>query len=38
MERLLNEENGWDGKVDAMKVEGEVEKVTRGKSRQPCMI
>ena len=30
MERLLNEENGWDGKVDARSVEGEVEKVTRG--------
>ena len=30
MERLLNEENGWDGKVDARSVEGEVEKLTRG--------
>ena len=30
MERLLNEENAWDGKVDGMKVEGEVEKITRG--------
>ena len=29
MERLLNEENGWDGKVEGMKVDGEVEKVTR---------
>ena len=27
MERLLNEENDWDGKVDVMKVEGEVEEV-----------
>ena len=30
MERLLNEENVWDGDVDARNVEGEVEKVTRG--------
>ena len=38
MEQLLNEENGWDGKVEGRKVEGEVEEVTRGKLKQPCMI
>ena len=30
MEQLLNEENGWDGRVEEMKVEGEVEDVSPG--------
>ena len=29
MEKILNEENAWDHKVDAAVVEGPVEKVSR---------
>ena len=34
MERIVNEENAWDHKVDAAVVEGPVEKVSRKKVRE----
>ena len=34
MERIMNEENAWDHKVDAAMVEGPVEKVSRKEGRE----
>ena len=34
MERIMNEENAWDHKMDAAMVEGPVEKVSRKEVRE----
>ena len=34
MERIMNEENAWDHKVDAAMVEGPVEKLSRKEEKR----